>query len=463
MSGISGSNPLAKNYTAFSLFRFALPSIGMMLFMGFYTLADTLFVSRLVNADALSAINIVCPVINIIVGLGSMLASGGSARIARKLGEGQSQTARSEFTLLVIWTLGIGVIIAAAGSLLLDPLIQFLGGSEILFPYCRAYLLPLLLTAPASLLQILFQSFLITAGYPKLGFMLAVGAGLANIALDYLLIAGLGMGIAGSALGTGMGYCISAGLGLYWFSRRKGTLYFVRPEWKLAAIGESCGNGASEMVSQMSSAVTTFFFNAAMMRLAGETGVAAVTIMIYSQFILSTLIMGYAMGCAPILSYNYGAGESLRLKRLIQTVFRFVTGVSIILFLTYAVLSEMWIGFFVPVQSLIYPLAVSGFRIFSYSFLFSGFNISASAIFTALQDGRHSALISVSRTFVFILAGLIILPDWLGLTGVWLAVPAAELLTLILSLILMSTAGRHRLHKMPDSASPHNFTSEDCL
>lgn len=318
--GLPGAeNPLAERVTLPSLMKFTAPSICMMMFMGLYTVMDTVFVSRLVGTDALSAVNIVCPVVNITVGLGTMLAAGANAAVSRQLGGGQVRKAREDFTWLVSCAAVLGGIITAAGSACLERLIWQLGASPRLFPYCRDYLGVLIVFAPACMLQTVFQNLFVTAGRPGLGFGLAAGAGCANVLLDYLFIAKCRMGIAGAALGTGIGYLIPAVAGVFFFGTTRGVLSFCRPKCRWRILGESCWNGASEMVGQMASAVTTFLFNRSAMGLAGEDGVAAVTIMIYGQFLLSTVYLGFSMGVAPVVGYHYGGKNWSQLRRIFQS------------------------------------------------------------------------------------------------------------------------------------------------
>lgn len=433
----TGTNPLGQDFTVRSLLRFALPTIVTMLFMGLYTIGDTIFVSRFVNTDALSAVNIVTPVVNLIVGLGTMLAAGGSAIAARRMGAGETETASQDFTLIIFCGAALGILISLAGTVFLDGIVWKLGASGALYPYCREYLFILLLFTPASMLQVLFQNLIITAGRPGFGMVLSIGAGAANAVLDYIFMVPLDMGIAGSALGTGMGYLIPAAVGLGFFLSGKGTLRFTKPAFRPMVIMESCANGCSELVSQAAAAVTTFLFNRTMLRLLGEAGVAAVTIMIYTQFLLTAFFTGFSMGIAPILSYNYGRRDSPRLRKLLGISLRFITAASVLTFIVSMACGPLLTGIFSPPGTAVYHIAREGFLIFPVSFLFCGVNIFASSAFTALSDGRRSAFISFLRTFGLITLFLLALPKVLGVTGVWLAVPAAEFLTVLVSAALL--------------------------
>lgn len=431
----SNENPLARHFTIKDLLKFTFPTIFMMVFSGLYTMVDTMFVARFVNTDALSSINIVTPVINVIVGIGAMFATGGSAIVARKMGDGNNKEARSNFTMIVITAVAIGVFISIFGLLFINQIIRILGASDLLFPYAKDYLTILLIFAPANILQVVFVNLFVTAGKPGLGMGLGLAAGITNAVFDYILIVPLQMGIAGAALATSMGYLLQAIVGVIFFLRnRKGTLYFVKPHFDIKVLKESSFNGLSEMVSQLSMAVTTFLFNLAMMRLLGEDGVAAITIIIYSQFLLTTFYIGFSMGVAPIFSYNYGSENTKELKRIFRICILFITAVSVIVFTGSMIGGPYLVGLFSEKGTQVYEIAKVGFLIFPFSFLFCGINIFSSSLFTALSNGKVSAIISFLRTFVFLTIGILTLPVFLNEIGIWLAVPIAELFTLIISI-----------------------------
>lgn len=365
-------NPLSQDFTIKSLLKFAFPTILMMIFMGLYTVVDTIFVARFVDTIALSALNIVCPVVNLIVGLGTMLATGGSAIVARKMGAGEQQKAAQNFTLIISAGVFLGVLIAVVGTVFIERIVWGLGASSILFPYCKEYLFVLLLFTPASILQVLFQNLIVTAGRPRMGMVLGVSAGIANILLDYIFMVPLQMGIKGAAFGTGIGYMIPAVIGLLFFSTKKNHLHFRKPVIDFSVLAESCTNGFSEMVSQAATAVTTFLFNRIMMKLLGENGVAAITIIIYTQFLLSALYIGFSMGVAPVISYNYGKQEVKQLKNVFSICMRFIIFVSISVFLVAFIFGSPLVSIFTEKGTPIYEIARNGFLIFPFSFLFCG-------------------------------------------------------------------------------------------
>ena len=434
---LEAGNPLSQNFSLKSLLGFAFPSILTMLSMGLYTLTDTVFVARFAGVNALSALNIVCPVINLITGLGTMLAAGGSAIIARKMGAGASARAAQDFTLITFTGVLLGMLIASLGTIFIDRMIWRLGASGLLFPYCREYLFILLLFTPASILQVLFQNLIVTAGRPGTGMILGIGAGGVNILLDYIFMVPLQMGIQGAALGTGIGYMIPAAAGTLFFCSGKSSLRFKRPVMDLSILAKACTNGFSEMVSQAAAAVTSFLFNRIMMKLLGEDGVAAITIMIYTQFLLTALYIGFSMGTAPVISFAYGEQDWKKLKNVFSICMRFLLFASAAVFGTAFILGSPLVQLFSEKGTAVYATARQGFLIFPFGFLFCGLNIFASAAFTALSNGKLSAVLSFLRTFGLITALLLTLPEFMGVSGVWLAVPVAELLTMIVALIFL--------------------------
>jgi len=429
----AGANPLSRILGFRSLIRFALPTMTVMVFMGLYTVVDTIFVARFVDENALAAINVVCPVINLIVGLAAMLSTGGSAIIARKMGAGDEERARRDFTLIILAGAVLGVAVSVFGTVFIDGIVQALGAGRTLFPYCKSYLSVILAFAPACVLQVLFQNLIVTAGRPGIGMLLAFGSGTANAVLDCVFMGPLRMGIAGAAVATGIGYAIPTVTGVAFFSVTKGSLRFRAPVLDAKTLGECCFNGSSEMVGQLASAVTTFLFNAGMMRLLGETGVAAITIIVFSQFLLSSLHFGFSMGVAPVISYNHGSGDRARLKRIYRGCLAFLAAVSLCVFVFAVSCREPLVGLFAPQSPFLRRLASDGLLLYSPAFLFCGLNIFASASFTALSNGKDSAILSFLRTFGFVTIGLVALPRVLGTTGIWIAVPVAEACSLIVS------------------------------
>ncbi|MCD8352130.1 MAG: MATE family efflux transporter [Planctomycetaceae bacterium] len=430
-------NALAKRFNMGSLLAFAAPTMVMMLFNAMYESVDSIFVSRYVSTDALSAINIVMPVISILWGLGIMFATGASALIAKKMGEGNNQEARRNFSAIVLVGCAFGILLALVGNIFLDDLLLVLGASARVLPYGRVFLGFLLWFAPATLVQVLFQSLFVTAGRPRLGLAVMIGAGVTNLVLDYLLIVEVKLGIMGAAIGTGAGYCIATIAGLILFSRQKGTLHFTKPGIRAKELGLCCYNGSSEMVTQLAAAITIYVSNITIMRYAGENGVAAATIMNNTQYLFTTLAMGFSMGVAPVLSYQYGAKNTRELRRIMKFCLFWVGLFSVVLFGICAITAPAISGLYAPPGSPTYQLAVNGFRIFMFCFLFRGIGVFTSAVFTALSNGKVSAILSFVRTFALLTVFLLVFPRLLGLNGVWLATPLADGAGALLSIALL--------------------------
>lgn len=422
---------LDRKITTGSLLRFAMPTIISNVFMGLYSTVDGVFVSRLVGTDALSAVNIMIPVILFSNAAGAMLGAGGNAIIARKLGEGKEQEAREDLTFLSLIMVLSSIVLVVLGLIFIRPLIYFLGADEALYPYCYAYAIPSLVIMPLSIFGMMSQLTFISVGKPNLGLITSVMGGVTNMVLDYLLIAVFDMGIAGAAIATGLGFSVPALAGIFYFLfNRKGSLYFVRPKARPWVLLKSCTNGSSEMVTSLSNGIVTILFNNVLMRLAGSDGVAAITIILYAHGILSSAYMGYSFGIAPVISYNYGKQDHGRLQAIYRISLRMIAVFSVCIFIISQLGADLLVGIFAGDNQSVRELALSGFRLFASCFLFIGFNIFSSAMFTALSNGRISAILSTCRNLIFIVIVTLLLPLFIGVTGVWLAIPIAELLGL---------------------------------
>ena len=424
---------LNRRITPWSLLSFAAPSIIMMVFMSLYTIVDGIFVSRFVGSNALSSLNIVYPVVNVAIAIAMMLASGGNAIISKYLGEENKKRACESLTQFVTVCILVSLVIVVISQVFLTEISRLLGSNEVLLADCKSYLGMVSLFIPACMLQTLFQMYLVTAGRPTMGLLLMIGAGIVNAVLDYVLIVICDMGVAGAALATGIGQCIPAIAGLVFFMFSKGELRFTGFKLSLRELGHACYNGSSEMVSNLANAIITYLFNIILMRIAGENGVAAITIILYAQFLFNSLYLGFSIGVAPVIGFQYGAKNRDQLKSLYKICNCFVIASSVVIAFFSWLLSDGIASIFVPDRGETYVMASEGLRIFALSFLFSGFNIFSSSLFTALSDGKTSAIISFGRTCVFIILSLMILPNILGLTGVWLAIPVAEFLAVFVS------------------------------
>lgn len=425
-----------KQFSAKELLCFAFPSIIMMIFLSLYTIVDGYFVSRFVSTTALSAINITFPLTSLFLGGGIMFATGGSAIVAIRMGEGEYSKANSDFSLIACFCVGATVVGIVLCLLFLEPILSLAGANAEIMPLCKEYITVLLLFFPTAMIQLLFQNFFVTASRPGLGLLLTVGAGCANMILDYIFIAHFQMGIGGAAWATVIGYCVPAVGGSLFFFQNKNGLHFSIPKWDPYTIIKSCANGVSEMMTNLSTGITILLFNLILMRMVGEDGVATITVIMYCQFLMTALFMGFSIGVAPVFSFHFGAGNFEYLKKTKRICFALIGISSIFIFLISFGLSEQIAAIFSPSDSQIYELIHRGMSLFSFAFIFAGLNIFISALFTAISNGKLSAIISFSRTLLFIVLGIIVLTAILGVDGLWLSVPFAEVVTAILVLFL---------------------------
>ncbi|MCI8841229.1 MAG: MATE family efflux transporter [Oscillibacter sp.] len=410
----------------------------MTVFNTFYTMVDGLFVSNLIGTAALSAINLTAPAIGLITAVSGMLATGGSAVVMKKMGEGREEEARQDFTLLILTNAVVGAVMMALGYGLMDVLLGSMGLSPEVFGYCHAYLSDYLLFTIPILLMYNFSLYLIAADRSRLSLICTVAGGVSNIVLDYVLIAMAGLGIRGAAAATGLGYSLTAAAGLLVFRKRDSLLHFQKPVFRGGVLFHASANGLSELATSLVSGITTLLFNLAMLKYIGEDGVAAITIIMYVLMFVSALFIGYSYGVAPMISYYHGEGNHEKLKKLVRFSVRFILGASALCAAVSALATPALVGVFTRPDSPVYALAVTGNRLCSIALLFLGLNVFASSMFTALSNGVVSAVLAFSRSFLFTVACVQLLPLLLGVTGVWLATPAAELLGLLMSAALLA-------------------------
>ena len=424
--------------TGRNILRFVFPTIVMTVFNTFYTMVDGLFVSNLIGTAALSAINLTAPAIGLITAVSGMLATGGSAVVMKKMGEGREEEARQDFTLLILTNAVVGAVMMALGYGLMDVLLGSMGLSPEVFGYCHAYLSDYLLFTIPILLMYNFSLYLIAADRSRLSLICTVAGGVSNIVLDYVLIAMAGLGIRGAAVATGLGYSLTAAAGLLVFRKRDSLLHFQKPVFRGGVLFHASANGLSELATSLVSGITTLLFNLAMLKYIGEDGVAAITIIMYVLMFVSALFIGYSYGAAPMISYYHGEGNHEKLKKLVRFSVRFILGASALCAAVSALATPALVGVFTRPDSPVYALAVTGNRLCSIALLFLGLNVFASGMFTALSNGVVSAVLAFSRSFLFTVACVQLLPLLLGVTGVWLATPAAELLGLLMSAALLA-------------------------
>ena len=427
-------NELRIDVSGLSLLKFAAPTMLSNIFMNVYSIVDQLFVSNLLGTDALSATSITAPFLAIALALGTMIATGGCALVSAQMGEGKSEAARQNFSFFMAFSVAVSAVFGLLGIVFRRPILFAMGADESLYALCEAYAVPIFTIIPFGMVSIVLQMFFVAAGRPMLGFGLSIIGGVTNMVLDWLLLAVIPMGVAGAALATGAGYLLQTVVGVAFFAlNRKGTLYFVRPKFDGRALLKACGNGMSEMVGMLAVTIAMIVMNLMMMRLIGSDGVAAAAIVISAQTILSAAYEGYVLGIAPVISYYFGSGEEQTLQKLYRMSLMTVAGLSILTFAASFPLARPIALLFASNAPNVVTLAVRGMRFFSGALLLMGFNLFASGFFTALNDGRTSAILSLFRTFVFLIVPLLILPQLLAVDGVWLSLPVSEGLGLLLS------------------------------
>jgi len=434
---MENSNAYEKPVTLKNIVKFAVPTIAMTVFMSFYTMVDGLFVSNLIGTDALSAINLTAPVIQLVTAVSTMLATGGSAVIMKKMGEQKTDEAKEDFTFLIIVNVIVGLVMCVAGYLAMDFIFAGMNLSPAVEGYCVEYLSRYLIFTVPILLMNNFTLYMIASEKAVLSLICSVTGGILNMALDYVFIAGLDMGIGGAAVATGLGYSVTAVAGLFVFSRKKSLLHFKKPVFRIRVLGSAASNGCSEMATALVTGIVTMMFNWTMLHYVGEDGVAAVTIIMYVLMFASSLYTGYSYGVAPMLSFYYGEQNSEKLKKLVGLSMKVIAVISVITAAASFVMTRPLVSVFARTDNPVYNLAVTGNRICTAALFFIGFNIFASGMFTALSNGIVSAVLAFSRSFVFMLITMIVLPLILGVNGIWLATPAAELMALGLSFFML--------------------------
>lgn len=430
---------LSDHFTFGRLLRFCLPSIGMMVFTSIYGVVDGFFVSNFVGKTAFASINLVMPFLMILGGVGFMIGTGGSALVAKHLGEKNEDLARRVFSMMIYLTLILGVTVSVLGFVFADKVAVLLGAEADMLDSCVLYARTCLVFNTMFMLQNVFQSFLVTAERPKLGLVVIVAAGLTNMALDALFIAGFQWGVVGAACATGLSQTVGGLLPLIFFLKKNNgsTLRLVRTRLELRPILKACANGSSELMTNISSSVVSMLYNFQLLELAGQDGVSAYGVLMYVQFIFAAVYIGYSIGTAPITGYNYGAQNRGELNNILKKSVRTMLITGAVMVCLAQVLAAPLAHIFVGYDEGLFEMTRHAFRLFSFAFLLSGFNIWCSSFFTALNNGAVSAAVSFLRTLVFQLAAVLILPAVWGLDGVWLSVVFAEVCAFIISIIFL--------------------------
>lgn len=431
---------LSEHFNYKKLIKFTIPTIIMMIFTSIYGVVDGLFISNVVGSNAFASVNLIMPFIMILGTLGFMIGTGGSALVSKTLGEGNKENANKIFSMLIYFLIIAGLILSLVGIIFIEPIAKLLGADSTTLTNCVVYGRVLLFALIPFLLQNSFQSFLVVAEKPTMGLIISLIAGVTNMILDFLFIYVFKMGVFGAAFATAISQFIGGIIPLIYFIRKNPTeLRLIKTKFDKKALWQSCTNGSSEMLTNISTSLVNMLYNMQLMKLAGANGVVSYGIIMYISFIFSGTYIGYSIGIAPIVGYHYGSGNKDELKNLFKKSLILIGVVSISMTILAEILSRLLASIFVSYDKDLLDMTTIAIRLFSLSYIISGFNIFASAFFTALNNGVVSALISFMRTLVFQVAMIIILPIVFKLNGIWLSVVVAEIIALIVSAICFIT------------------------
>ena len=436
---------LADHFTTGRLLRFVLPSIVMMVFTSIYGVVDGLFVSNFAGKTAFASINLIMPFLIILGAMGFMLGTGGTALVSRVLGEGDKERANKYFSMITLFGILLGVILTVVGVLAMRPMAILLGATEAMVDDCVLYGRIVVCFLTSFMLQNMFQSFLIAAERPKFGLLITLAAGVTNMVLDALFVGVFRWGIAGAAIATGISQTVGGVVPLMYFLFSKSSPLRLRwTKFEAQPLLRSCANGSSELMSNISGSLIGMLYNAQLMRFLGEDGVATYGVLMYVQFIFVAIDIGYSIGCAPIISYHYGAQNHPELRNLLTKGLKVMGILGIVMTIAAISLSGTLANIFVGYDATLCELTRHAFHLFSFAFLLAGFNIFLSSFFTALNNGGVSAAISFLRTLVFQAASVILLPMALDVDGLWWAASAAEALAFVVSIgFLLALKGKY--------------------
>ncbi|MCL2377622.1 MAG: MATE family efflux transporter [Defluviitaleaceae bacterium] len=434
------SELIALKPTKLNLLRFTFPTILSMIIMSTFGIVDGIFVSRLINPFALSAVGLVWPFMSFVMAIGFMLGVGGNAMIAKKIGEGKEREGRENFSMIAIVAFIASIAVALVGLFVPDFILWILGVNDYMRPMALEYMQPLIFFLPTAVLGMVFQQFLITVGKAQYSAYMSLASGGLSAGLNYVFIYWLELGLRGAALATGIGMIIPFAVGMLYFTfARRGNLYFVRPRWDFRALWRSVINGASEMIGMLSASITAVLMNNVLMDM-DQTGmaVAAAAIMWSGMGIFSSLFYGYSSGVAPIISYNYGRDDRVYLRRAFRNSLRLIglLAVAAIVLSVATVDVLLWV-YSVPSYLPLHEMVRNGYLFIVTAFLLMGFNGFCTMFFTALNNGVISSVLSLFNGFIFYLVSLYVMSTMFGMNGVWAAVPVAEVMQIALTIFFL--------------------------
>lgn len=429
---------LSDHFNYSKLLRFSFPSIIMLVFTSVYGVVDGFFVSNFVGKTPFTAVNFIMPFLMILGSLGFMFGTGGGALIAKTMGEGKKEKANQMFSLIVYTSVIGGVVMAALGIIFIRPLAAALGAQGQLLEDSIVYGRIILLAIPAYILQYEFQCLFATAEKPAIGLWVTIGAGVTNMILDALFVAGFSWGLEGAALATALSQCVGGIVPLIYFARpNQSLLQLGRTEFDRGTLAKTCLNGSSELMSNISMSIVSMLYNLQLLKYAGEDGIAAYGVLMYVSLIFQAVFLGYSMGTAPIIGYHYGAGNHRELRGLLRRSAVLIGIFAAAMFVATFLLAKPLAFIFVGYDEELLNLTVHAFAIFSFSFLFSGYAIFGSSFFTALGDGVISAAISFLRTLVFQIAAVLILPLFFKVDGIWISIVVSEVMAVAVTVCFL--------------------------
>lgn len=431
-------NQLTKQFRTKDILLYALPTIFTMVFMATYMIVDGMFVAKYVDEFAFSALNIAYPLISSVVALGLMLSIGSSAIIGKLLGEGKMEKARGFFSQTYVVGIVLGLTVAFLTQVFMDDILRLLQVEGILYDYTYDYLYAYHFFFTLNILQIFAQTFFITVGKPLIGFSTCFLGGMTNIIFDYIFIAQMDMGVKGASYGTALGNAVPGIFALlYFLTQRKGILFLEKFKWDWKGLVDSCVNGSSELVTNLAVAITTFLFNVIMLDWLGEAGVASITAILYIQMFQMGVYTGYSFGVAPLISYKYGAKDDSQVKLIVKVSLLTMLISSVVVVALSYLFADQALSIFIPPDSETFPIAKEGMFLYTSAYIFMGINVFISSMFTAFSNGKISAILSCTRTLLLIVSFLLLLPQLIGINGVWIAVPLAELCSIFMGIYFL--------------------------
>ncbi len=434
-----------KEIRFINIIKFIIPTYLTSLFNTVYTIVDGIFVSKYVGTDALAAINIVYPIVNILTGIALAFSTGGSAIAAIYIGSGKKDKANEIFSICIIISFLIGCIISILFYINLPTILKLLGATQITFDNCKTYALWWLIGTPVVIGKELFTYFIRVDGSSTYSFSMALSGGILNIILDYIFVGILKLGVLGAVLATILGLLCSFSMGIYYFIKMNNNIKFIKCKLHLKTGFKCILNGISEFINQLSIAITTIVFNKTAMNFLGEDGIASVSIIMYLQFLFIGIYFGYSMGISPLIGYSYGNKKIDICNMLEKYSYIFLCIISVLIYALTFFVSPICVSLFAEKNSNVYILSVLGMRIYGLGFLFSGINIFTSIRMIAYGKGYISGTITFLRSFALLILFLIILPNYLGINGIWLSVPFSEFITLFVSILIIIIFNKNKL------------------